>query len=162
MDHPVERIHEALERILQSSKVRDLACSRLYQTDPWGPVEQDDFINAVARCIVDISAQDLMELLMVIEDRMGRSRDGQRYGPRRIDLDLLLYGEESIDTPSLHIPHPRMTERRFVLQPMMDLVPDLVVNGRTVADHLAMCESSKCEAITESVLNSVPQTLETR
>jgi 2-amino-4-hydroxy-6-hydroxymethyldihydropteridine diphosphokinase len=105
--------------------------SRIRETQPWGVVDQPSFLNAVAVLDTDLSAQGLLELMLDVERRLGREReDGERWGPRTIDLDLLLYGSELIDLPGLHVPHPRLHERLFVLEPLHELVPDLEVPGR--------------------------------
>ncbi len=104
--------------------------SVIRETEPWGYEDQPRFLNAVAEVETDEGARGLLERLLSVERELGRTRGGPRYGPRTIDLDLLLYGDEEIDEPGLQIPHPRMHERRFVLEPLHDLEPDLSVPGR--------------------------------
>jgi 2-amino-4-hydroxy-6-hydroxymethyldihydropteridine diphosphokinase len=103
--------------------------SRIRETEPWGYTEQPRFLNAVAELETDESARDLLDRLLAVERQLGRTRAGPRYGPRTIDLDLLLYGDEVIVEPGLEIPHPRMHERRFVLEPLAELAPALTVPG---------------------------------
>ena len=112
------------------------------ETDPVGYVDQPRFLNAAARLETTHSARGLLELLLATERKLGRTRDGgRRYGPRTIDLDLLLFGSETIDEPGLRIPHPRLQERRFVLEPLAELDPGLIVPGKgTVAALLAELE----------------------
>jgi 2-amino-4-hydroxy-6-hydroxymethyldihydropteridine diphosphokinase len=116
--------------------------STIFETEPWGGVEQPDFLNAVAEIETDVGARPLLDRLLEVERELGRVRDGQRWGPRIIDLDLLVYGAETSDTPSLTLPHPWLHERLFVLLPLAELAPDLVVPGRgTVADLLSKLQS---------------------
>jgi 2-amino-4-hydroxy-6-hydroxymethyldihydropteridine diphosphokinase len=104
--------------------------SRLYETEPWGVVDQPRFLNAAAELDTELDAVEVLELLLEVERRLGRLRDARRWGPRTIDLDLLLYGAEIIDLPGLAVPHPHLHERLFVLEPLHELAPDLVVPGR--------------------------------
>ncbi len=105
-----------------------------YRTAPWGYTDQDWFINTVVEIETSLSPQQLLNVLLAIEEKMGRVR-GARWGPRVIDLDLLLYGDAVLDEPNLIVPHPRMAARAFVLAPLADLAPDLVIPGQgRVAD----------------------------
>ena len=105
--------------------VRVIAVSSRYCTEPIGPADQEDFINAVVQVETERSALDLLSLCRSIEDRMGRQRT-VRWGPRTIDLDILLYGDAMLDHPDLTIPHPRMAERKFVLVPLTEIAPHAV------------------------------------
>jgi 2-amino-4-hydroxy-6-hydroxymethyldihydropteridine diphosphokinase len=109
--------------------VREVVASRVYETDPIGPGEQRPYLNAVARVRTDLSPRDLLDELLAIERSEGRERGAVRDAPRTLDLDLLLYGEREIDEPGLVVPHPRMALRAFVLEPLCDLAPDLVIPG---------------------------------
>jgi 2-amino-4-hydroxy-6-hydroxymethyldihydropteridine diphosphokinase len=104
--------------------------SSIRETEPWGVTDQPAFLNAVAELEADCGARALLEQLLEVERRLGRVRDGRRWGPRTIDLDLLLYGDETIDEPGLTVPHPRLAERLFVLEPLAELAPDLAVPGK--------------------------------
>jgi 2-amino-4-hydroxy-6-hydroxymethyldihydropteridine diphosphokinase len=116
--------------------------STIYETEPWGGVEQPDFLNAAAELETDVGARALLNRLLEVERELGRVRDGTRWGPRIIDLDLLVYGAETSDVPSLTLPHPRLHERLFVLLPLAELAPDLVVPGHgTVTDLLSKLQS---------------------
>ena len=105
------------------------AVSTLRETDPVGFTDQPRFLNGVAALETELAPRELLDVLLAVERRLGRER-GKRWGPRTIDLDLLLYGDEVIDETGLTIPHPRLHERRFVLEPLADLAPKLVVPGR--------------------------------
>ena len=114
-----------------------VAVSELRETDPVGVTEQPAFLNGAVAVETELSARELLESLLMIERGLGRER-GPRWGPRTIDLDLLLYGGETVDEPGLTVPHPRLHERRFALEPLADLDPELVVPGRgRVRDLLA-------------------------
>ena len=122
-----------------------LAASRLStirETEPWGFEDQPKFLNAVAELETDLTARDLLDRLLVVEQSLGRTREGPRWGPRTIDLDLLLYGDERLDEPDLTVPHPHLHERLFVLEPLAELDPALEVPGKgLVSDLLAGIES---------------------
>jgi 2-amino-4-hydroxy-6-hydroxymethyldihydropteridine diphosphokinase len=105
-----------------------IARSRLYRTRPFGPVQQGDFINAVAGLLTQLSAQQLLEGIRAIETAAGRVRE-ERWGPRTLDLDLLVFGTERIATTELTVPHPGIAERGFVLAPLADVAPSLDVPG---------------------------------
>jgi len=114
------------------------ARSSLYKTPAWGLTDQPDFLNAVVMIETDLAAQELLAALMQIEHRHGRERDTkQRWGPRTLDIDILLYGDEVIDQPGLHIPHPHLHERAFALIPLHEIAPDITIPGiATVSDIL--------------------------
>lgn len=125
---------DALGR-LPGTNVSDV--SRLYRTPPWGDTNQDDFLNAVARLETGLDAEALLTALLDIERRLGRRRDQERrWGPRPMDLDLLLFGDSTVSTPGLEVPHPRLHERAFVLVPLLELDPGVVVPGRGPAGDL--------------------------
>jgi 2-amino-4-hydroxy-6-hydroxymethyldihydropteridine diphosphokinase len=109
--------------------------SRLRETDPVGRVDQPPFLNGVARLETELAPRELLDTLLALERGLGRERH-ERWGPRTIDLDLLLYGTEVVDEPGLTVPHPRLHERRFVLEPLAELDPALVVPGRGRVDEL--------------------------
>jgi 2-amino-4-hydroxy-6-hydroxymethyldihydropteridine diphosphokinase len=114
-----------------------VAVSTLRETDPVGITDQPRFLNGVAALETGLTPRELLDVLLAVERRLGRER-GRRWGPRTIDLDLLLYGDEVIDETGLTIPHPRLHERRFVLEPLADLAPKLAVPGHgRVKDLLA-------------------------
>ena len=111
--------------------------SALRETDPVGVVEQPSFLNGAAALETELSPRQLLDALLDLERELGRERR-ERWGPRTIDLDLLLYDDETIDEPGLSVPHPRLHERRFALEPLLDLDPELTIPGRgRVIDLLA-------------------------
>jgi 2-amino-4-hydroxy-6-hydroxymethyldihydropteridine diphosphokinase len=117
---PAAQCRDAVRRCGTIAGIRVLRCSSLYRTAPLGPMEQDWFINAVAEVRTDLPPRKLCEALKAIERQMGRT-GGPRWGPRVIDLDILLYGQEVIQEEGLTIPHPEMHRRRFVLAPLCEL-----------------------------------------
>jgi 2-amino-4-hydroxy-6-hydroxymethyldihydropteridine diphosphokinase len=104
--------------------------SRISETEPWGNEEQPKFLNAVAEVETELEPRALLGLLLEVEARLGRERDGTHWGPRTIDLDLLLYGDRVVDEPGLTVPHPFLHERLFVLEPLAELAPDAAIPGR--------------------------------
>jgi 2-amino-4-hydroxy-6-hydroxymethyldihydropteridine diphosphokinase len=130
-------LREAVERLRKIGAVR---LSTLRDTDPVGVADQPNFLNAVAELSSELPARELLDRLLEIERELGRDRTKEeRWGPRTIDLDLLLYGDEVIDEPGLTLPHPRLAERRFVLEPLHELAPELVLpDGRRIKDLLLL------------------------
>jgi 2-amino-4-hydroxy-6-hydroxymethyldihydropteridine diphosphokinase len=122
---PGKNCLEAIERIGKIPKCSILGISNLYRTEPMGVEDQEWFINGAIVLSADLSPRYLLERLLAIEADMGRVRNGKHWGPRVIDLDILLFGRDIIHEENLFIPHPYMHERRFVLIPMIDLDPDL-------------------------------------
>jgi 2-amino-4-hydroxy-6-hydroxymethyldihydropteridine diphosphokinase len=115
-------VRGALERLAASPFVDVVAVSSFRETDPAGPVlDQPRFLNGAAALETTLSARELLDVLLEIESEFGRTRTGPPGGPRTLDLDLLLYGDERIDEPGLQVPHPRLHERRFVLEPLEEL-----------------------------------------
>jgi len=124
-------IAEALRRVDEDERTSVLRSTLPIETEPVGYEDQPRFLNAAARVATTRSPRELLALLLKVERELGRVRgEGPRYGPRTIDLDLLLYGDETIDEPGLEVPHPRMHERRFALEPLVELDPALAVPGR--------------------------------
>lgn len=134
-------VREAVSRLGRSTTV--LAVSSLYYTEAVGYPDQDDFINAVAKIETDLPPRDLLDLCHAVEQEFGRVRT-VRWGPRTLDLDILLYGDEVSADPELTIPHPLMTERRFVLVPLVEIAPEAVhpLTKRTAKDLLDGLEST--------------------
>ena len=119
----------ALELLSAEDGIEVSAVSEIRETEPVGPVEQGPFLNGAARLETSLAPRELLERLLAVENRLGRVRT-ERWGPRTIDLDLLLYGNERIDEPGLTVPHPRLHERRFVLEPLADLDPTLEIPAK--------------------------------
>jgi 2-amino-4-hydroxy-6-hydroxymethyldihydropteridine diphosphokinase len=132
-------IRRAVELLGARPGIEVLAVSTLRETDPVGYEDQPRFLNGAAALEVDLPARGLLDELLAAERELGRDRSReQRWGPRTIDLDLLLYGHETVDEPGLTVPHPRLAERQFVLEPLCELDPDLTLpDGRAVRELAA-------------------------
>jgi len=131
-------LRAALDALRADPALELRAVSSVRETDPVGLLDQPRFLNAAARVETALSARALLERLLAVERALGRTRAGPRFGPRTIDLDLLLFGDQAIDEPGLAVPHPRLHERRFVLEPLAELDPALNVPGRgPVSDLLS-------------------------
>jgi 2-amino-4-hydroxy-6-hydroxymethyldihydropteridine diphosphokinase len=122
-------LRQAVELLSAEDGIDVVAVSEIRETDPVGPVEQGPFLNGAVRIETDLAPRELLERLLAVEERLGRVRR-ERWGPRRIDLDLLLYGDDVVDEPGLTVPHPRLHERRFALEPLSDLAPSLEIPGK--------------------------------
>jgi 2-amino-4-hydroxy-6-hydroxymethyldihydropteridine diphosphokinase len=123
-------IQRAVNLLAAEQGIELVEQSALRETDPVGVVDQPTFLNGVVALDTTLSPKELLETLLRVERELGRTRDGKRWGPRTIDLDLLVHGAEIVDEPALRVPHPRLHERRFVLEPLAELAPDLDIPGR--------------------------------
>jgi 2-amino-4-hydroxy-6-hydroxymethyldihydropteridine diphosphokinase len=132
-------LRRAIELLDQEEGIDVVAVSSFRETDPVGYADQPRFLNAAVALGTDLPPRVLLERLLAVEHMLGRVREGvPRYGPRRCDLDLLVYGGETVDEPDLVVPHPRLAERRFALEPLVELDPELELpDGRRVADLLS-------------------------
>ncbi|MGB1580628.1 MAG: 2-amino-4-hydroxy-6-hydroxymethyldihydropteridine diphosphokinase [Nevskiales bacterium] len=142
---PAEQLRSALQRLSQLESMRLVRQSSLYRSAPLGPAKQADYCNAVAELQVSISATDMLDQLLKLENAMGRTRSGERWGPRYIDLDLLVFGDAVITEPGLRVPHPEMHKRNFVMLPLAEIAPQLEIPGQGRASDLAACLG--CEGI---------------
>jgi 2-amino-4-hydroxy-6-hydroxymethyldihydropteridine diphosphokinase len=135
-------LRAAIEQLDAEPGIAIVAVSAVRETDPIGITEQPRFLNAAVAVDTELPAAELLDRLLGIERRLGRTREGPRFGPRTIDLDLLLYGSDQIDEPGLDVPHPRLHERLFALEPLLDLDSGLIVPGRgRLADLVAGLQS---------------------
>ena len=119
----------AVTALAATDGIEVAAVSTFRETDPVGYLDQPRFLNGAAAVDTTLSPRELLDALLAVERSLGRTREGPRFGPRTIDLDLLLYGDESLDEPGLTVPHPRLHERAFALDPLAELDPGLVVPG---------------------------------
>lgn len=138
-------IQRALDALSHMTGINLLRVASLYETAPWGNTDQDWYLNTVAEIDTTFSPRELLSTLLSIENNLGRTRE-EKWGPRTMDLDLLLYGSKVINNPHLRVPHPRMTERAFVLVPLAELCPDLVLPNGLGVKELAE-ETSKNQDI---------------
>ena len=130
LDDPAQQVRAAIDALARLPLSTFRRASRLYRTAPWGRADQPAFVNAAAAISTQLPPRALLDALLAIERERGRERDGTRWGPRTIDLDLLLYGDLCIDEAGLHVPHPHLGERAFVLLPLAELDPELEVPGQ--------------------------------
>jgi 2-amino-4-hydroxy-6-hydroxymethyldihydropteridine diphosphokinase len=137
LDEPVAQVRRALAALDGLPQTRLVARSSLYRSPPLGPPDQPDYVNAVAGLLTGLPAAELLAALQGIEDAQGRRRDGPRWGPRTLDLDLLLYGELAMHSDTLVLPHPGLAERTFVLVPLLEVAPGLRVAGGSRVAQLA-------------------------
>jgi 2-amino-4-hydroxy-6-hydroxymethyldihydropteridine diphosphokinase len=123
-------LRAAVERLAAEPGIEIVAVSAVRETDPVGLLDQPRFLNAAVAIDTGLSARELLDRLLGIERSLGRTREGPRFGPRTIDLDLLLYGDQVVDEAGLTVPHPRLHDRLFALEPLVELDPELAVPGR--------------------------------
>jgi 2-amino-4-hydroxy-6-hydroxymethyldihydropteridine diphosphokinase len=136
LQRPVKQLKEALRRLDAEDLIEVLRVSSFYRTPPWGDEQQDEFINAVVQIETSLEPVALLNVTKSIETKMGRQRSGRRWGPRLIDIDILLYGDKQVLLDELELPHPRIHERAFVLVPMAELDASVVVPGQGAIENL--------------------------
>ena len=129
LNMPAQQLETALELLDDIPRTRLVAASSLYRSAPFGGIEQPDFVNAAAALLTQLGPPELLAELKGIEVRQGRESDDQRWGPRVLDLDLLVHAAAVIDEPGITIPHPGIGERNFVLLPLLEIAPDLDIPG---------------------------------
>jgi 2-amino-4-hydroxy-6-hydroxymethyldihydropteridine diphosphokinase len=129
-------LRAAVDALAAEDGVEVVSVSVLRKTEPVGVGQQPLYLNGAAELETTLTARELLDRLLAVEQRFGRVRVPGEHGPRTLDLDLLLYGDEVIDEPGLAVPHPRLHERRFVLEPLAELAPGLVVPGRGDVESL--------------------------
>jgi 2-amino-4-hydroxy-6-hydroxymethyldihydropteridine diphosphokinase len=129
-------LRAAVDALAAEDGIEVVAVSTLRATDPVGVGDQPRFLNGAAELETTLAARELLDRLLAVEQRFGRVRVPGEHGPRTLDLDLLLYGDEGLDEPGLTVPHPRLHERMFVLEPLAELAPGLVVPGRGEVESL--------------------------
>ena len=130
-----EYIRQAIEYVGASDKIQLKSVSSLYETPPWGNINQPSFLNGAFSLVSTISPQELLGLCQSVEQSLGRVRH-EHWGPRTIDIDLLYIDGIKLNTPELVLPHPYMLERAFVLVPLVEIAPDLLIDGPSVKEHL--------------------------
>ncbi|HTI95635.1 MAG TPA: 2-amino-4-hydroxy-6-hydroxymethyldihydropteridine diphosphokinase [Rudaea sp.] len=147
---PHAQVEAGIRALSKLPKTRLIARSRLYRSAPWGRADQPEFVNAVVQLETALEPRELLDHLLEIERAAGRERDGTRWGPRVLDLDILAYAQRRIAESGLHVPHPQLHERAFVLVPLAEIAPDLHIPGRgRVADLRAGVDASTCRRMAE-------------
>lgn len=140
---PVKQVQQAITALKGLPETRLINCSSLYGSTPMGPQDQPDYINAIAQLDTQLSALALLDELQKIELAQGRERKANRWGPRTLDLDIILYGDEEINTPRLTIPHYGMKVREFVLYPLLEIAESLVLpDGTALSQLTAQCDKN--------------------
>ena len=129
LDEPVWQVRQALVALDELPQTQCLVASTLYRNPPLGPQSQPDYVNAVAAVATDLAPMALLRALQSLEAAAGRHRGAERWGPRPLDLDILLYDQLMLDGPELCLPHPGLTERAFVVYPLAEIAPELSVPG---------------------------------
>jgi 2-amino-4-hydroxy-6-hydroxymethyldihydropteridine diphosphokinase len=148
LDDPERQVRRAIDALARIPHSTVAKTSRLFRTAPWGDTAQPDFVNAAVELETSLSPRELLDAMLAIERAHGRRRDGSRWGPRVIDLDVLLYGDCIIDEPGLRVPHPRLAERAFALLPLADLDADRMIPGvGRVRDLIDAVDARGCEAL---------------
>lgn len=138
--NPTQQLRQAVNEIAALEKTTLLKVSSLYASKPMGPQNQPDYVNAVCKIQTAFTPEQLLDALQHIESTHGRERKEERWGPRTLDLDILLFGALHEDSERLQIPHPGMSEREFVLVPLFEIAPDLVMpDGQSLAKWVANC-----------------------
>jgi len=151
LDDPVSQVRAAFDELAQIPVSRLLMHSSLYRSAPVGRLDQPDFINAVAQIETGLSPHELLKALLEIEHRHGRVREYAN-DPRTLDLDLLIYDDLQCNDRCLILPHPRMHQRAFVLQPLLEIAPDIRIPGRgSIAELLAACAGQRLERVATRV-----------
>jgi len=151
LDNPVMQIYEAVDRLKAIPGVTVKKLSSLYESSPMGPQDQPDFINAVVAIETNLSAEELFTFLKRIEGVQGRKQTDERWGPRPIDLDILLFGDEMIETAQLTIPHPGLKLREFVVYPLIEVAPHLILpTGESMALVKAQCPKRNLRIVEHS------------
>ena len=146
---PIQQAKQAISALNNLAETSLISCSYLYCSAPMGPQDQPDYINAVAKIDTHLSPLALLDALQEIEQSQGRERKEQRWGPRTLDLDILLYADQVIDDQRLTIPHYGMQDREFVLYPLFEIAPKLILpNGTSLIEMLKDCDKNGLTAIT--------------
>ena len=154
LERPFFQLKKALKRLANHRGVKLLECSSIYETVPIGYDDQPLFMNAVAKISVSLSPHRLLDVLQAIEISHHRIRTSNQNSPRTLDLDILLYGKIRCSTERLILPHPRMLQRRFVLQPLLEISPDQYVPGKGQAAGYLSCVSGQgCQVKSRILLN---------
>lgn len=143
---PRQTMAHALHMIDEHPACRVVAVSRIYSTPPWGVTDQPVFLNCCAMVETSLAPEQMMQFCLDTERRLKRVRK-VRWGPRLVDIDILTYDDRTIETDILTAPHPRMTERGFVLVPLAEIASDLVVNGKRVEDWAASADKAGIEPV---------------
>lgn len=148
---PINQAQQAVEALKKLPKTHLTACSSLYCSAPMGPQDQPDYINAVVEVDTELTAIELLDALQAIEQHQGRVRKANRWGPRTLDLDIILYNDETLQCERLTVPHYGMHEREFVLYPLHEIAPDLTLpNGTHISQLMTLCDKNGLTTISDT------------
>lgn len=149
---PQEQLLMALSHIHNHPQISIQQCSHLYSSSPMGPKDQPDYVNAVCKITTSLDPIDLLDVLQDIEQTHGRERNGDKWGPRTLDLDILLFNNLSMSNERLTLPHYGMAEREFVLVPLFEIAPDLMMqDGKSLALWVTKCSLSGLKRLTTEI-----------
>lgn len=143
---PRDAMASALSAVDEDTQTVIVRVSSLYRTPPWGKTDQPDFLNAVAEVETSRSPRALLDLCLAVEAALHRVR-AERWGPRSIDMDILLFDDMTLDEEGLQVPHPRMLDRAFVMLPLAEIAPTVMIAGRSASDHLKHLDTSAIEPV---------------
>lgn len=146
LGEPARSMGAALRMLDADASIEIIAVSSLYRTPPWGKTDQPDFLNAAAELDTELSPRALLDACLEAERRLKRVRE-ERWGPRLIDIDILVFGDRNVREDGLEIPHPRMLERAFVLAPLAEIAPDFMMDGSSLADWLSRANTAGIERL---------------
>lgn len=133
LDDPIAQLHNAVDALRSLAQCQLITVSKFYASKPMGPQDQPDYVNAVAKLSTSLAPEALLDSLQKIELEQGRQRKSERWGPRTLDLDILLFANDIINTPRLVVPHYGLCQREFVVYPLLELEPELILpDGRTL------------------------------
>lgn len=144
----IANITQAIDRLTSDGTVKLVQRSRFYRTAPWGVTDQDWFVNACIAVKTGVSPRELLARCQTVENDMARVRT-RHWGPRNIDVDILTFGDQRITEPDLIIPHPRISERAFVLVPLKDIAPELKIDGSSIDQMLAKLDASDVQLLSD-------------
>lgn len=151
LSDPFMQLHRAVSALAELDRSRVLGVSSFYRSRPMGPQDQPEYLNAVVRLETDLDPEALLDALQAIEQDQGRVRD-RRWGARTLDLDILLYGDEVIKSERLTVPHAGLHEREFVIYPLYELAPELVIPGQgSLANLFHQCDANGIERLEAAV-----------
>lgn len=154
LDDPCAQVKQAITALSTFEDIKLATYSSLYQSDPMGPADQNDYINAVVKIETVLSPIALLDRLQSIEKDQGRIRKSERWGPRTIDLDLLLYDNQTIDNPRLTVPHYGLEERSFVIFPLYEIEPDLILPNQTkLVDIVDQTQQTGIRILRETIVD---------
>ncbi|MEP2945938.1 MAG: 2-amino-4-hydroxy-6-hydroxymethyldihydropteridine diphosphokinase [Lentilitoribacter sp.] len=144
-----QNLINVISNLAHQLDVEVLSVSKLYKTPPWGKTDQPAFLNACILVETSLTARQLLDKCLDIEQKLGRVR-AERWGPRQVDIDILYFGDEVIVEEGLEVPHPRMTDRAFVMQPLSDIAPDKLISGKLVSQWAQELHDEAIEVVLEN------------